>query len=171
MHSTRRLRLRDRRWLCGTRLGSVRGLRSIRPRTRASVAALAATAFCLSLVLGVAIADAVSPIVTIEAASNAEYTTAEVKGTVNPEGEATSYGFQVITGQAFSEHRDAVQQLTVAATAGTYALGFEGSETAPIAFDADAAGVQAALITLPGIGAGAVSVTGGPGDETGLLRT
>lgn len=55
---------------------------------------------------------------------------------------------------------NAVQMVTVAATAGTFALILDGSPTAPIAFDASAAVVQAALAALPGVGVGNVSVTG-----------
>ncbi len=65
---------------------------------------------------------------------------------------------------------DEVQQLTVTATEGTYtlrpaALGEEA--TAPIAWDASAEAVQHALEALAGVGAGNVSVTGGPGDAGG----
>jgi streptogramin lyase len=46
------------------------------------------------------------------------------------------------------------------ATGGTYKLSFEGSETAPIAFNANAATVKAALEVVPTIGAGNVAVAG-----------
>lgn len=54
----------------------------------------------------------------------------------------------------------AVLSVTVAATAGTYTLNFAGAITAPIAFDATAGAVQAALEALGVIGVGNVSVTG-----------
>jgi hypothetical protein len=44
---------------------------------------------------------------------------------------------------------------------GTYKLSFEGSETAPIAFNASSAAIQAALEGLPTIGAGNVAVGSG----------
>ena len=54
----------------------------------------------------------------------------------------------------------AVLSLTVVATAGTYTLEFAGAVTAPIAWNATAGDVQAALEALGIIGAGNVSVTG-----------
>jgi hypothetical protein len=57
---------------------------------------------------------------------------------------------------------DETQTVRVAnADAGTYTLGFEGQTTAPIAFDAGAAAIQAALEALSNIGAGDVVVEGG----------
>lgn len=55
---------------------------------------------------------------------------------------------------------DAVQSVTVSASSGTFTLTFSGTTTAPIAFNATAADVQAALAALAPIGAGNVSVTG-----------
>jgi len=54
----------------------------------------------------------------------------------------------------------AVLSVTVTATAGTYTLNFAGAITAPIAFNATAAAVQAALEALGVISVGNVSVTG-----------
>ena len=54
----------------------------------------------------------------------------------------------------------AVLSVTVAATAGTYTLDFAGAITAPIAWNATAGDVQAALEALGVIGVGNVSVTG-----------
>jgi len=54
----------------------------------------------------------------------------------------------------------AVLSVTVTATAGTYTLNFAGAITAPIAFDATAGAVQAALEALGVISVGNVSVTG-----------
>lgn len=54
----------------------------------------------------------------------------------------------------------AVLSLTVTATAGTYSLSFAGAITAPIAWNATAGAVQAALEALGVIGTGNVSVTG-----------
>ena len=68
--------------------------------------------------------------------------------------------------------RNEVQQLTVEATGGAFAIKVlsingvcnEGSSTVPIPFNATAAAVQSALEALPTcIGPGAVTVTGGPG--------
>ncbi|MDM3950367.1 hypothetical protein [Mycobacteroides abscessus] len=58
----------------------------------------------------------------------------------------------------------------LAATSGTFTLGYgplgAAELTAPIAYDADAATVQAALEALPTIGVGNVTVTGDPGRWT-----
>ncbi len=62
---------------------------------------------------------------------------------------------------------DAVQQLAVSATGGTFKLAYEDPETktvhetASLPFYATAAAVQEALEALPGIGAGDVAVAGG----------
>ncbi|HEX8689783.1 MAG TPA: hypothetical protein VF729_06025 [Solirubrobacterales bacterium] len=71
---------------------------------------------------------------------------------------------------------DEQQQITIAATAGSFRLGLSDmidggapQETAPLPFNASAAQVQAALNALPtiaGLG-GSVTVGGGPGDATG----
>jgi hypothetical protein len=55
---------------------------------------------------------------------------------------------------------NAVQSVTVVATSGTFTLTFSGVTTAPLAFDATAAQVQAALEALSSVGAGNVSVAG-----------
>lgn len=60
-----------------------------------------------------------------------------------------------------------VQRITYAATpeAGDYTLTFDGEETGAIAWDDNAAAIQAALEALPNIGSGNVEVTGsGPFD-------
>lgn len=59
------------------------------------------------------------------------------------------------------------QQLIVSATSGTFTLTLGTSTTGTLAYDAPAAAVEAALAALPPIGAGNVSVTGGPGDGAG----
>lgn len=55
---------------------------------------------------------------------------------------------------------NAVQSLTVTATAGTFTLALDGQVTSALAFNASAADVQAALSALPAVGVGNVSVTG-----------
>lgn len=54
-----------------------------------------------------------------------------------------------------------IQQLTVSGTAGTFTLTFNGQTTAPLAFDASAGAVQAALEGLSSIGSGNVVVVSG----------
>jgi hypothetical protein len=55
---------------------------------------------------------------------------------------------------------NAVQTVTVAATAGSFTLSFQGHTTTALAFDATPAAVQAALEALPSVGAGNVAVSG-----------
>jgi hypothetical protein len=86
----------------------------------------------------------------------------EVPGT-GWEVTSTTYPTDLVPGSAVNE----VQEVMVAATEGTFTLSFGGDETAAIPFDAPAATVQAALEGLPSVGAGNVTITGGPGDATG----
>ncbi len=71
--------------------------------------------------------------------------------------------------------RSEKQRLTVKASGGTFTLSYSkriGSTpqtTGPLPFNAPKAQVQAALESLPFIGAGAVNVTGGPGNSTGAF--
>jgi hypothetical protein len=58
---------------------------------------------------------------------------------------------------------DAVQEVVAEPAAGSFKLSFEEHETAAIPFGAASSVVQAALEALPGIGAGNVAVTEGPG--------
>jgi hypothetical protein len=62
-----------------------------------------------------------------------------------------------------------VEELVVSATGGTYELqpSHSAIPTVPIEWDASAEEVQQALEALSEVGAGNVSVTGGPGDATG----
>jgi hypothetical protein len=85
--------------------------------------------------------------------------------TAAPGWEITSTTFP--TNLAPGSAVDEVQEVTVAAAEGTFTLAFRGDETAAIPFDAPAATVQADLEALPSVGAGNVTVTGGPGDATG----
>lgn len=61
------------------------------------------------------------------------------------------------------------QQITVAASAGTYTITFDGQTTVAIPFNATAAQVRDALIALSNIGPNDVSVAGGPGDAGGTM--
>ena len=58
-----------------------------------------------------------------------------------------------------------VQRLSVEAEGGSFKLSFEGDETGALEFDESAAEVQAALQSLPKIGPGNVTVSGGPGGD------
>jgi len=61
-----------------------------------------------------------------------------------------------------------VQTLTITATGGTYTLEYEGQETAPIAYNANAATIELAFEALSTVGAGNGTVAGtGPFTFTG----
>ena len=95
-------------------------------------------------------------------------TSATLGATINPEGAETEYHFEYGTSTAYGESTptallgvvDEVQTLTLKATSGSYRLEFKGQSTTEIPLAAEASEVQAALETLPAIGAGNVSVTG-----------
>lgn len=70
---------------------------------RHAKAFVALSALLLSLVLGVSLADAVVPVVSIEDATNVSYTTADVKGEVKPEGQLTTWRFQYATQQQWED--------------------------------------------------------------------
>lgn len=67
---------------------------------------------------------------------------------------------------------DEVQTLTpTGVTAGTFTLTFSGQTTAPIAYNANAATIQTALLLLPNLNFGDVVVSGGPMNTTPVLLT
>lgn len=74
-----------------------------------------------------------------------------------------------VTGAAAND----VQTITITGTpdAGSIRVLMNGEITAAIAFNATAATVAAALVALPSIGAGNVTVTGGPGPGTAWVVT
>ncbi len=84
----------------------------------------------------------------------------------DPAFDVSDCRFEYVTDADYAVQRSEVQELTVAATAGSFQLEFGGQKTSQIAFDASAATVQSALEALPGFPAGAIAVSGGPGDET-----
>ncbi len=59
-----------------------------------------------------------------------------------------------------------VQQVLIKASVGEFTLSYQGDVTEPIPHNAPAATVESELEALTGL-AGAVAVTGGPGDATG----
>ncbi len=144
------------------------GLHRVRRNRHAKAALLSLALLTAALTLGPTLANAVAPSVSIEPAEDVKGTTALVKGTVDPEGIPTTYHFDYLTEEAYQAHADEVQSLAVSATAGTYTLSFEGQTSAPIAFDASAAEVEAALGALSTIGGvgGTLTASGGPGDES-----
>ena len=68
--------------------------------------------------------------------------------------------------------RNEIQSVRVSnATGGTFTLTFSGQTTAPIAFNATAAQVQAALEALSNVGSGNLSVTGGDVNTSPVVIT
>lgn len=105
------------------------------------------------------------------ASSSVSYASAhvsgEVEGVVGPDPAFESQcRFEYVTDAEY-EAQNEVQEVTVRATGGVYRLYYFGEVTGDIAYNASAASLQAALEALPSIGAGNVSVSGGPGDELG----
>ncbi len=68
---------------------------------------------------------------------------------------------------------DEIQTITITGTptGGTFTLTFSGQTTAAIAYNAAATAVQSALIALPNVSAGDVTVSGGPGPTTAWVAT
>ena len=109
-------------------------------------------------------------VVLINNASEVSYTTAKATGEIDRpvKSDDVACHFEYITDADYGVQRSEVQELSVAATGGTFRLDLgAGQKTAPIAFDASAATVQGALDALPGFTAGSIAVSGGPGDEAG----
>jgi Ca2+-binding RTX toxin-like protein len=73
----------------------------------------------------------------------------------------------VVTARNFRESlpTNETQTITVRATAGTYRLSFNATQSNPIAFNADTATLDAEIEAI--IGAADVTVTGGPGNASG----
>jgi hypothetical protein len=69
------------------------------------------------------------------------------------------------------DEQQTINQVAGDASGGTFTLSFEGFKTTPIAHNADAATVQAALEALPSIGAGNVSCSGGPFPAASVIAT
>lgn len=68
---------------------------------------------------------------------------------------------------------NAVQTVTITGTptGGTFTLTYNGQTTTPIAYNANATAVQAALVALSNIAPGDVTVSGGPGPGTPYVVT
>ena len=108
------------------------------------------------------------PSVESESVSSVTTSSAVLHAQINPEGSQTGYVFQYLTQAAYEANEpDEIQSLTVGAAGGTFDLGFEGHRSSGLPFDASSGEVRQALESLPGIGAGNVAVSGGPGDESG----
>jgi hypothetical protein len=110
-------------------------------------------------------------IVKVNPAANVGFSLATLSGEVNRANGSdpaleVNCTFEYISDAAFVNSTE-VDKLTIQATGGSFVLFFEGAESAPIAFNASAAAVRGALEAFPGIGAGNVSVSGGPGDVNG----
>ena len=82
-----------------------------------------------------------------------------VTGDDTPAGGGNSGGFAPFNAMLTNETQTV---RTANASGGTFTLTFHGQTTAPLAYDATAAQVQAALEALAGVGAGNVVASGGP---------
>ncbi|HET9199002.1 MAG TPA: fibronectin type III domain-containing protein [Solirubrobacterales bacterium] len=107
----------------------------------------------------------------VDDASSLSYVSAhvsgEVEGVEGPDAAfASNCRFEYVSDAEYGA-RNEVQVLTVRATGGTFQLNYDGGQTGPLAHDASAATVEAAIEALPAVGAGNVSVSGGPGDAGG----
>ncbi|MDX6634897.1 MAG: hypothetical protein QOF06_1100 [Solirubrobacterales bacterium] len=124
-----------------------------------------------NVVSGTTLSVAAPSVLSIDDASSVSYTSAHVSGEVegvegpDPAFESTCR-FEYLS-DADYDARSEVQELTVRATGGTYQLYLGGIPTDPIAYNASAAAVDSALEGLSSVGAGNVSVSGGPGDALG----
>jgi hypothetical protein len=80
-----------------------------------------------------------------------------------------AFGGDVVAHGPDDSANDEEQEVTIAASGGSFKLSFEGAQTASLSFSATAAQVEAALDGVASIGGvgGSVKVTGGPGDLTG----
>ena len=112
-------------------------------------------------------------ILSVADAANVGNYTADVSGVVErPVGSNPAFDvgcrFEYISDAAYAP-RNEKQQVRVRATGGTFTLSFGGETTAPIAYNAPPATVQAALRALASIGSGGVTVSGGPGSASGAF--
>lgn len=73
----------------------------------------------------------------------------------------------VAQGNAGTNPVQETQEITVTAGGGTYTISYAGQTTAPIAYNALAATVEAALEALSNLAPNEIAVSGGPGDATG----
>lgn len=124
-----------------------------------------------NVVSGTTLSVASPKVLSVDAPSSVSYTSVhlsgEVEGVEGPDPAfESSCRFEYVSDADFSP-RSEVEELSVRASGGTFQLYYNGEPTTSLAYNASAAGVQAALEALPTIGAGDVSVSGGPGDATG----
>lgn len=83
------------------RSAAVRRRRDERSRRTHGLLLALAAAILATLVLGVSLASATAPTVTVEPASAVSYRTAQVEGSVDPGGETVTYRFQYVTEALF----------------------------------------------------------------------
>jgi PKD repeat protein/type 1 glutamine amidotransferase len=88
-----------------------------------------------------------------------------VTGDDTPAGSGNSGGFAPFNDMLTNETQTV---RTLNATGGTWTITFDGQTTAPIAFNATAADVRAALEALDNLGAGDVAATGGPANTSNV---
>ena len=110
------------------------------------------------------------PTVVLNPISGITGDSVSLSGSVDPNGDDPAFNsscfFEYMTDAEY-QARDERQRVVVKATGGTYTLEHNGQITAPIAHNASAATVKAALEALSNVTPGSVTVTGGPGNLTG----
>ncbi len=97
-----------------------------------------------------------------------EWTEATLKGSLNYNDIIHLLSACVAVSSPSSPTGNGTWTVTITGTpsGGTFTLQFNGQTTSTIAYNANAATVQAALVALSTVGAGNVTVTGGPGPGT-----
>jgi hypothetical protein len=117
--------------------------------------------------LFVPVPDAISIDPASEVSFSSAHVSGEVEGVEGPDPAfETSCRFEYVSDAEFGA-RDETQELSVRAGGGTFVLYYGGQPTEPIAYNASAGTVEAALEALPNIAPGDVAVSGGPGDASG----
>jgi hypothetical protein len=76
---------------------------SMHPKGRRKPLLASVAVFALALALSVGVASAVAPTASIQDAEGVAFTTASVKGHVNPEGQMTAWRFEYATDAAFTD--------------------------------------------------------------------
>ncbi|MCM2372640.1 SdrD B-like domain-containing protein [Aporhodopirellula aestuarii] len=122
------------------------------------------------------VVDLLFPAAGIDGYDGVSFGSASYLGTVVNSTVSTfandSNGFGVVEHPYFEIVQNETQAITIdsATTGGTFTLGFGGQTTTDLAFNADAATVQAALEALSSVSPGDVSVTGGMSDGYVLVE-
>jgi hypothetical protein len=120
---------------------------------------------------GIAIDPANEDVLVADASNRRidEFAPTVAAGTVTGVKLAKAFGRGVVSYGPDNDGTAAVQQIKVVASSGSFTLSFASQTTGTLPYDASAAEVETALNALSSIGGahGSVTVSGGPGSETG----